>query len=473
MAVLQVSLPNNWRPRAYQEDLWRYLMDGGLRAVTEWHRRSGKDDVFLHFTAVAAHKRIGNYWYMLPEYSQARKSMWDAINPHTGKRRIDEAFPAEIRKTTREQEMMIIFHNGSTFQLVGSDNFNSLVGSPPVGLVFSEYALSNPSAWAYLMPILEENGGWAGFNSTPRGNNHFTNLGKYAKTAKNWLYSLKTADDTNIFSSEQLESIMEQMQATHGDDYGKSLFLQEYYCSHDAAIPGSVWGDCLDKAQLAGRIRHVPIEPKVPVLTAWDLGRTDATAIWFFQMFGGEIRVFDYHESNLKDIPYYVKLLKEKAAEGGFSYGTHWLPHDARARTLAAGGKSIQQQMIDANVGRIVIAKRLDHVDGIQAARATFPYCNFDETKCEQGLEVLKHYHYEWDEEKRVFSNMPTHDWASHGASAFRTLSLSWKRPKGAGGEERPLVERLSDESINNLTFGKLKNKHLSRMKRQRSSVFH
>lgn len=472
MSVLQIQLPYKWKPRPYQEDLWKYLMSGGKRAVARWHRRSGKDDVFLHFTAVAAHKRVGNYWYMLPEYSQARKSMWDAVNPHTGKRRIDEAFPMEIRKTTREQEMMIVFHNGSTFQLVGSDNFNSLVGSPPVGLVFSEYALSNPTAWAYLMPILEENGGWAGFNSTPRGNNHFKNMCKFAETEEGWFYSAKTAENTDVFDESQLQAILRQMQSTHGDEYGKSLWLQEYFVSFDAAIPGSVWGDCLDKVKLAGRIGHVPPEKGIPVSTGWDLGRTDATAIWFFQMFGGEIRVIDYHESNLKDIPYYVDLLKQKAKERGFSYGTHWLPHDARARTLAAGGKSIQQQMIDANVGRIVIAKRLDHVDGIQAARATFPYCWFDEKNCEQGLEVLKNYHYEWDDEKRVFSNMPAHDWASHGASAFRTLSLSWKQPKNAS-PDAPLMERLQSTSITNQTFGQLKNQHLARMKKQRNAVFH
>lgn len=485
MSVLQIQLPYKWKPRGYQEDLWKYLMGGGKRAVARWHRRSGKDDVFLHFTAVAAHKRVGNYWYMLPEYSQARKSMWDAVNPHTGKRRIDEAFPLEIRKTTREQEMMIVFHNGSTFQLVGSDNFNSLVGSPPVGLVFSEYALSNPTAWAYLMPILEENGGWAGFNSTPRGNNHFKNMCKFAESEKGWFYSSKTAENTDVFDEDQLQAILRQMQSTHGDEYGKSLWLQEYFVSFDAAIPGSVWGDCLDKVKLAGRIGDLPHQKEFPVLTAWDLGRTDATAIWFYQMVAGGIAVIDYHESNLKDIPYYVDLLKGKAKPSDsedvkrlkertkqYKYSTHWLPHDARARTLAAGGKSIQQQMIDANVGRIVIAKRLDHVDGIQGARATFPYCSFDAKNCELGLEVLKNYHYEWDDEKRVFSNMPAHDWASHGASAFRTLSLSWKQPKN-GQQDAPLMERLQENSINNMTFGKLKNQHLARMKKQRNAVFH
>ena len=126
--------------------------------------------------------------------------MWTAINPKTGKRRIDDAFPPELRKKTLEQEMMIEFHNGSTFQLVGSDNFNSLVGSPPVGLVFSEYALSNPSAWAYLMPIVEENNGWAAFNSTPRGNNHFKKMCESADRREDWFYQSLNASQTGVFT---------------------------------------------------------------------------------------------------------------------------------------------------------------------------------------------------------------------------------------------------------------------------------
>lgn len=447
------------------------MVEGGKRAVLRGHRRSGKDEVFNHFTCVAAHQRPGNYWYMLPEYSQARKSMWDAVNGNTGKRRIDEAFPPEIRKYTREQEMMIGFTNGSTFQLVGSDNFNSLVGSPPVGLVFSEYAISNPSAWGYLRPILLENGGWAGFNSTPRGNNHFKNLCVHAENTKDWFYEKWTVDDTGVFTPEQLNDELLELQALHGESYGKSLWLQEYYVSFDAAIPGSIFGEWIDRLQLDNRIGKVDYV-KSPVHTAWDLGHTDATAIWWFQIKDGRILVLDYYENTQKDIPYYADLLRKKAKDVGFEYGTHWLPHDARARTLAAGGKSIQQQMLDQKVGRVVIAKRLDHVDGIQAARATLPHCWFSKERCEKGLEVLKHYHYEWDEENRVFSNMPKHDFASHGSSAFRTLSLSWKHPKVQAGQPATLIERLESTSINKLNFGNLKKQHFDRKAREREMNF-
>lgn len=418
----------------------------------------------LHHTAVAAHQRVANYWYMLPEYSQARKSMWDSINSHTGKRRIDEAFPKEIRKRYSEQEMMIQFHNGSTFQLVGSDNYNSLVGSPPVGLVFSEYALSNPSAWAYLMPILEENGGWVAFNSTPRGNNHFRNLCKLAEKESGWFYEALSADKTGVFTDEQLQAILRQMQSTHGDDYGKSLWLQEYFVSFDAAIPGSIWGDLLDKAQLQGRVGKVAHDPDFPVSTGWDLGRTDDTAIWFYQLISGEIRVIDFHSSNGKEIEFYAELLRGKMRED-YTFGTHWIPHDARPRRLGMGGKSILQQFIEQNVGRFVVLPRLDVQEGIQAARATIPRCWFDAEKCETGLEALRNYHREWDDEAKKFSDSPCHDWSSHAADAFRYMSLSWKHP-ATTVPTASLTERLLKNNPSGMTFGALKNKH---MQKQRS----
>lgn len=478
---MQVSLPNNWTPRPYQRPLWEYLGRGGKRAVLRWHRRSGKDDVLLHHTACAAHERKGNYWYLLPEYAQARKSMWDAINSHTGKKRIDEAFPVPLRKTTRDQEMMIQFHCGSTFQLVGSDNFNSLVGSPPVGLVFSEYALSNPSSWAYLMPILEENGGWAAFNSTPRGKNHFKGLCDFASKEPGWFYEHLAANKTGVFTTEQLASILRQYQSNHGMEFGKALFEQEYYVSFDAAIPGSIWGDCLRKADQEGRIGHIPHDPLFPVHTAWDLGRTDDTAIWFFQLIAGEIHVIDYHASSLKEIEFYadilrakpdsedgedVKALKERTKE--YVYGTHWIPHDARPRRLGMGGKSILQQFIDQKVGRFVIAPMLDKQEGIQAARKTFPICLFDATNCEDGIEHLKSYHREWDDEKKMFLDNPVHDASSHAADAFRYLSLVWRHPKTKETSD-PLQTRLMQSSVNVQTFGQIKKKHLQKMKSLRA----
>lgn len=416
---------------------------------------------------------------MLPEAAQARKSMWDAINPNTGKKRIDDAFPIPLRKATKSQEMMIEFRNGSTFQLVGSDNFNSLVGSPPIGLVFSEYALANPSAWAYLMPIVEENGGWVGFNSTPRGKNHFKRHCEMAAEEPDWFYQQLTADDTGIFSNDQLLSILKQLQANHGDDYGKALWLQEYYVSFDAAIPGSIWGDCVDQAQTSGRIRSIPHNPAHKVSTGWDLGYTDDTAIWFYQIIAGRLHVIDYYEESGKGVEWYAHVLSGDSFEGEttkskeiksrtkhYDYDTHWLPHDARPRTMAAGGKSIFQQFNDLrdemNLGRFAIAKRLDREEGIQAARATFPKCEFDEENTEDGIEKLRSYHRKWDDEKKVFSTNPEHDFASHAADAWRTVAVSWR-------ENRQIVEVESKIETHLPNFGDLKKQHLNRMRKLRN----
>lgn len=406
---------------------------------------------------------------MLPEYSQARKSMWDAINPHTGQRRIDEVFPNEIRASTREHEMMIRFQNGSTLQLVGSDNFNSLVGSPPVGLVFSEYALANPAAWAYLRPILLENGGWAAFNSTPRGHNHFEALCRHAENDKEWFFESLTAEQTGVFTREELLSELRELQAQHGDDYGMSLWRQEYYVSFDAAIMGAIWADCVAKADSEGRIGEVPVSDDHPVHTAWDLGYTDDTAIWFFQVFAGEILVLDYYEANGKDIPHYARIVREKFKERKFpGWGTHFLPHDARPRRLGDGGKSIYQQLLDQKIGRCVILPRLDLEDGIQAARATFPKCRFSKEHCENGIEALKNYHRAWDEEKKIFSMRPVHDASSHACDAFRYLSLAWRQPKALDFDGRTAEMKLLAGNIRGQKFGELKKAHFDKRRASR-----
>lgn len=243
---MRIRLPNNWQPRPDQMKLWCYLEDGGTRAVEVAHRRWGKDDVCLHYAAVAQQQRIGNYWHMLPEYGQARKAIWDAVNPATGKRRIDESFPDEIRSATKQQEMMIKFKSGSTWQLVGSDNYNSLVGSPPVGVVNSEYALSDPAAWAYLDPILMQNGGWGIFIYTPRGKSHGYTMYNHAKLTPGWFAELLTAEQTPVFTATQLRAILANMQGIYGPAQGLSLFNQEYMCSFEAVLSTCFFMGCLD-----------------------------------------------------------------------------------------------------------------------------------------------------------------------------------------------------------------------------------
>lgn len=430
----RIEFPYNWSPRAYQKPVWDYLSGGGKRAVVCWPRRHGKDDVGLQHMACAMAERPGTYWYLLPEYAQARKAVWDPIDEERGVRRIDLIFPKAVRSLYREQEMMIGIGK-STLQILGADNYNSLVGSPPVGVGFSEYSRTDPSAWSYLMPILEKNGGWAYFNSTPFGDNHFKRFCEMAdrrmRAGQDWFYQHLTADQCGVYQPAQLLDIRDQLIETHGPEYGEALFLQEYYCSFDAAMPGAIFGDQIDRARREGRIRPFAVDRSIPVYTGWDLGRVDATAIWWYQVINRELFFFDFHQSTMKDVPFYVEQLDEVRERYGIRYARHWLPHDARPRRVTEGAGSMLQQMTEAarrnpKLGAFGIGKALDKQEQIQAARKTLPLCVFHDTRCAEGLRALRHYHREYDTETKAFAATPVHDWSSHPADAFMTVAMTW-----------------------------------------------
>lgn len=456
-----IQLPNGWRPRAYQRPAWDYMERGGRHAELIWHRRAGKDELSLHMTACKSFERIGTYWHMLPLASQARKAIWNAVNGHTGKRRIDEAFPPALRKRTNDQEMFIEFVNGSTWQVLGSDNYNAMVGAPPVGLVYSEWALANPASRAYLRPIIAENQGWEIFITTPRGKNHAYRTLNAARTEKGAFAQVLSARETGIFNAEQLDKLLAAYIADFGEDMGVALFEQEYLCSFDAAIIGAFYSSEFRKVDQEGRICRVPHDPEFPVYTAWDLGRTDDTSIWWFQIIAGEIRVIDFHTSSGKKPGYYASqimgreveidlvrddlivtkgdILPEAAHRIAYDYGTHYLPHDARAKTLAAKGKSLIEQYGAAlGTGKMAIVPDIGVLDGIQAARTMFPRVYFDEERTAEGTDALREYRRQWDELKKVFSPTPLHNWASNPADAFRMMAVAWKHEQAKPIPQEP-----------------------------------
>jgi phage terminase large subunit len=421
--VSQLVLPNNWNPRPYQLPAWKRLEQGVKRALLVWHRRAGKDDVCLHWAATQAMQRVGNYWHMLPEYAQARKSVWEAVNPHTGQRRIDEAFPDAICETKRGQDMFIRFRNGSTWQLVGSDRYNSLVGSPPIGVTASEWALADPSAWAYLRPILRENGGWAVFITTPRGKNHVHRMFQGAMADEDWFVQRLSAYDTGVMTPAELEKERLEYQREYGHEDGDALFAQEYLCDWDAAIVGSYYGKLLRDAEAAGRICSVPYDPMALVHTAWDLGLSDHTAIWFFQVVGREFHIIDFIQNSGQPLAWYAAEVHKR----GYAYGEHILPHDAEAKELQTNRSrtdTLRGLNLNVRVLRAQGAEQILVADGINAVRTVLPRCYFDAVKCAAGIDALKAYRREWDEKRKCFHDRPVHDWASHPADAFRYLAL-------------------------------------------------
>jgi hypothetical protein len=443
--MLNIEKLRNWSPRPYQQPLWEYLEGGGRRACVIWHRRSGKDDVALNWTAQAAHERVGEYWHMLPEAAQGRKVVWDAVSPHTGKRRIDQAFPVGIREKTRQQDMVIEFKNGSLWRVVGSDNYNSLMGATPVGVVFSEWALADPNAWAFLRPILMENGGLAMFITTPRGNNHAKTTLDLARQEDGWFSEVLSADKTGVFTPIQLETELRELQHDYGVEEGAAIFEQEYNCSFESALVGAYYGAYLNRAAKDGRIGKVPVDRGVLVHTAWDLGISDSTAIWFIQCVGKERRLVDFHEVSGVGFDEYKRILEDRAKEHGWCYGLHYFPHDIAHRELSNNGLSRVDTLKSLGIKATVVP--VSNVnDGINAVRRMLDSAWIDENRCERGLNALRNYQRAWNEKMKMFSDAPLHNWASHGADALRTFACGYREAK----EKIPVAVKMPTFSSQN-----------------------
>lgn len=427
--LAKIHLPHKgWQPRPHQKNLWRYLMRGGKRAVAVWHRRAGKDEICLHATAMAMMERPGNYWHCLPEFNQGRKAIWDSVNPHSGKRRIDEAFPHEMRASTRDHDMQIRLYNGSTWQVVGSDSVVSGggIGSSTAGIVFSEWALANPSAWGYYRPILEENNGWAAWISTPRGRNHLLQLYQHAIRTDGWFAELLPATVTSALTAEALAETLNELCALYGADQGRAMYEQEMLCSFNAAILGSFYSIEMKDVRAQGRISDdVVAMPDKLVHRAWDLGVGDDTSIWWFQSVGAQIFVLDHYAASGVGLEHYAGVIEKKHSEHGWKHGTDYVPHDAKVMEFGSGRTRVETMAGMGLKPFLVPQHRLD--DGINAVRRTLPLCCFH-SRCEDGgISALEQYRREWDDDRKAFRASAVHDWTSHPADAFRYLAMSWK----------------------------------------------
>ena len=408
-------IPFNFQPRPYQLPFLKAFDEGIKRFIQVWPRRSGKDKVDLNLMIREMAKTAGIYYYFYPTYSQGKKALWDGVGKD-GFRYIHH-FPKElIDGQPNNSDMKIKFKNGSLFQVIGTDNIDSIVGTNPRGCVFSEFSLQNPKAWNFIRPILAENGGWAVFNFTPRGKNHAYKLHEMAKKDEtNWFQQLLTVDDTKVLSQEILDQEKAEMHAQYGDD---SLFLQEYYCSYTASILGAYYSTQYDEAERRDRFTHVFWEPSVPVHTVWDLGISDAMVVLFWQGVGNERRLIDCLEVTGKGLPEVIKMLKDKP----YVYGRHFAPHDIAVRELGTG-KSRQEVAADLGVS-FELVPNLPIMDGINIARAFWQKLWVDKTNCADFLEAIPQYTKEYDEDLKIFKDKPNHDWTSHKADAFRYSAI-------------------------------------------------
>lgn len=234
MAVIQV--PHNFIPRWYQIPSYNALSMGYKRIVKPWHRRAGKDKTDLAIVAKEAFKLPGSYYYFYPEAAQGRKAIWEGMDKAGFK--FMDYFPKQLIRRKNEQEMLLELTNGSVFRIIGTDNFDSKMGTNPLGCVFSEYSLQKPEVWDYIRPILLENGGWALFNFTFRGHNHAFDLYKMAMANPDWFCERLVACEHPVFNPKgecKVTNVLtpEQIDAELAAGMSEAKVRQEFFCDPD------------------------------------------------------------------------------------------------------------------------------------------------------------------------------------------------------------------------------------------------
>lgn len=378
----------------------------------------------------------GVYYYIFPTYSQAKKVIWDSITNDGSK--VLDYFPEDlvISKNSQEMKIRMRTHDGteSLFQLIGSDNYDALMGTNPRGCVFSEYALQDPQAYQYLRPILTANKGWALFISTPRGKNALWTLKEIAERSDDWFYYKLTVEDTGHIALADIEK--ERRDGLMSED----LIQQEYYCSFDMGVEGSYYLRYLDKMRREHRIGDVPWESGFKVHTAWDIGVRDSTAIIFFQTIGATVRIIDYYENSKEGLEHYAQLLHSKP----YLYGTHIAPFDIRVKEWGSGTTRLQKAR---ELGiPFTMAEDVGLLDGIESVRSLFSKLYIDEKACAQLIKCLENYRQEWDNKHKVYKSKPLHDWSSHACDCARYMAVSL--PKTQDSRSADYFEQVYQEAM-------------------------
>jgi len=424
---------NKFKPRHYQLPILDAIENKGYkRVVAILPRRAGKDITAFNLCIRACLKKPCVIYYVFPTYSQAKKVIWDSIT-NTGERILDY-IPPEVVASMNSQEMKIRFVNGSLFQLVGSDNYDSLMGTNPQGVVFSEYALQDPRAYQYIRPILMANDGWALFLSTPRGKNHLYELYEIARNSPEWFAYKLTVEDTGHISLHDIAK--EREDGLMSED----LIQQEYFTSFFFGIQGSYYTRYLDRMRIKQQIGQVPWEPGFKVHTAWDLGVRDSTCIIFFQTIGQTVRIIDCYEKSKEGLEHYVKVINSKP----YNYGKHIAPHDIKVREFGSGMSRIEKAK---QLGiTFTVAPNVSIVDGIESVRSGLGKVWIDEVSCSPLLKALENYRQEYDQKHRVYKSQPLHDWSSHWADAMRYLCISL--PKTRDGLSAEDLDRRYQEAM-------------------------
>ena len=359
--------------------------------------------------------------YVGPFLNQSKRVAWEYL----------KHFSAPVTIGINVQDHTIELINGGKVMLLGSDNLQALRGAYFDDLAIDETGDHRPSAWtSILRPTLSDYNGSALFCGTPRGLNHFWEIYRRAQEDPEWDCWTLRASQTGILPDSELQQAK--------SDMSEDEYQREYECSFEASHAGAFYSRELREAREQGRIGEFPIDPSRPLNFVADLGYTDACSWWVWQEMPDHIRIVHYYETNGRSIQHYIEWLHGWRSRG-FQMGEVYLPHDARAKSLQTG-RSIVEQVLQAGITPRIVTN-MDIMDGIEAARVMFKHFRFNQSETGDGVACLLAYQRDYDEDRKVYSNRPRHDWSSHGADSLRYLSLVAKlEPQRPSGPEKPLA---------------------------------
>ena len=378
-------------------------------AAVNTHRRAGKTVSLVNdliFGALECRLHRPQLAYIGPTYSQAKRIAWQYIK--------DYATPY-LSKPPQEAELKVTLKNDAVVYVLGADNADSLRGIYLDGAVMDEYAMFRPSVFSQIIrPALSDRNGWGMFASTPRGKNLFYDVMLQAQKAPaEWFNLTLKADTSGIIAPAELAALRRDMDPEE--------FAQEYLCSFDSALKGSIYADQVNTLFLEQRIVSTPLhDPNLVTHCAFDLGFTDATVcIWFQIGLDGSVRLVAAEATTGTDIFYHIEKIHQFKGE----LGDVWLPHDARAKNLQTG-RSIMEQFLTEDIRPKIVPSHKVR-DGISAVRKMFPRIYVQETATGELVEAMKAYRREWNENHMMFSDIPVHDWASDWCDCLRYVVIA------------------------------------------------
>ncbi len=391
------------------------------------HRRSGKTVAALQklvMSAMEGTKPNGRYGYIAPLRVQAKAVAWDYLKSFT------RAIPGI---SINESELRVDSPTGARIQLFGADSPDSLRGGYSDLIIMDEVAQMAPQTWTHVVrPMLSDRNGGAIFIGTPAGKGAFFELWQEAEHQPGWSRMLFRASETGLIPQEELDAAKREM--------SESAYDQEFDCSFSAAIRGAYYGQVIERLERDGHVAPIDYDPAFAVTTAWDIGVSDATAIWVLMPYRDNAWVaIDYYESSGVGIDFYAAWLKEQP----YRYHVHLAPHDVANQDWSATGGMNRMAVAEQHgirFERVVRPKDSKEVmDGIQAVRTLLPRMYFHSDDSARGQRVargmlgLSLYRADYNDKLGALKASPVHGWESHIADAMRIFASVPEATRRAG----------------------------------------